>query len=46
MRRRLRTPLGRLLVATATVALAAVMLFDIARAEPGDGISATGALRW
>lgn len=43
MRRRLRTPLGRLLVATATVALAAVMLVDIARAEPGDGISATGA---
>lgn len=43
MRRSLRTPTGRLLVATATVAMAAVVLVDIATAEAGDGIEATGA---
>lgn len=43
MRRSLRTPIGRLVVAIATMAMAAVLLVDIATAEPGDGISATGA---
>ncbi len=43
MRRRLRTPAGRAVVAAATAAVAAVLLMGVATADPGDGISATGA---
>lgn len=40
---RLRTPPGRAVVAAATAAVAAVLLMGVATADPGDGISATGA---
>ena len=43
MKHRLRTPLGRLVVGTLTALTAAVVLVSVALAEPGDGISATGA---
>lgn len=43
MRRRLRSPIGRLVVATLTALVAAGLLVDMAGAEAGDGITATGA---
>lgn len=44
MRRRLRSPLGRIVVAAVTSLVAAGLLVDMAQAEAGDGISATGAV--
>lgn len=43
MRRRLRSQAARVLIAAATAAFAGVLLIDVALAEAGDGISATGA---
>lgn len=43
MRRRLRSPAGRALLAMATAALAAGLFMGGAQAGPGDGISASGA---
>lgn len=43
MRRRLRSPLGRIVVASLTALVAGLLLVGRAQAEAGDGISATGA---
>lgn len=43
MRRRLRTPAARAIVAAATCAVGVLMFVSVAMAEAGDGISATGA---
>lgn len=43
VRRRLRSPAGRLLVGAATSAVGVVLVMGVAGAEAGDGISATGA---
>ena len=43
VRRRLRSPVGRAIVASLTALVTALLLVDIAGAEAGDGISATGA---
>jgi hypothetical protein len=43
VKQRLRSPLGRLLVGSLTGLVGAVLLVSVAVAEPGDGISATGA---
>jgi hypothetical protein len=43
VRRRLRSPIGRIVVATLTATVAALLFVGRAQAEAGDGIRATGA---